>query len=67
MELQIPKTPKGLEDRNSEEYWRARSDANTLKEAESIKADKDRVAGVRYVLEKDEAERQAALKAIKNK
>jgi len=56
---------KTLEDTNSEEYWRARADASSLKEAEAIKADKKRLDGARYVLEKEEAQRVAALKTAR--
>lgn len=66
MEVSFPSAPsKALEDTNNEAYWRAQSDAQTLKMAETIKADKSRVEGARYILEKEDAERKAALASIK--
>ena len=60
----FPSAPiTAMEDTNSEEYWQARSDARTLREAEGVKADSSRLTNARYILEKEEAERVAALKS----
>jgi hypothetical protein len=62
MASEFPTAPnKPMMDRNSEEYWRARYDANTLREAESVKADAVRLKNAVYILELEEAERKAAL------
>lgn len=45
----------------TEEYWRAHSDANTLTEAEAIKADKKRSDNALAVLKKGEEQRKKAL------
>ncbi len=55
-----PPDPR-LEDESSDLYWTARSDARTLMEAEGIKSDSDRMKNARYMLEKEQAERDAAL------
>ena len=58
----FPKVPNAkLSDPNSEEYWMAREDANTLKRAALIESDPERSKGARYMLEQEEAERQSAL------
>jgi hypothetical protein len=61
--MDMPATPSDLKDKNSDAYWRARSDANTLTEAEAIKADKARLKNAAYILQKAEVERTLALKA----
>lgn len=65
MAISFPKpgSPK-WEDPNSDEYWQGRNDAETLKRAETIKADDSRSKRARYFLEKEEAERKAALESL---
>lgn len=66
VQVDFPTPPSpALEDPNNEEYWRAQSDANTLKNAEAIKADESRSKAARYMLEKEASEREAALASLK--
>jgi hypothetical protein len=65
MPVDFPSAPRpSLSDETSDDYWQARSDARTLKEAEAIKADSSRSEGARFMLEQEEAERQAALEQL---
>lgn len=48
---------------DSEEYWRAQSDARTLVEAESVKADGKRLSAATEILNQQEEARKAAIKS----
>jgi hypothetical protein len=51
---------------NTEEYWRAQSDANTLISSQEILADKKRLSGATAILQQREEARKSAL-SIANK
>lgn len=48
----------------TDDYWKARADANTVTEAEAIKADPKRMRMALAILKKDSAARSAALKRL---
>lgn len=56
----MPTTPS-MPAKNSEEYWRAQSDANTLIASQEILADKKRLAGATAILQQREEARKSAL------
>ena len=47
---------------DTEEYWQAQSDARTLIDSESIKADSTRLTNATEILKQQEEARKAAIK-----